>query len=196
MMLTDSSSVPLPSEKEAEPLPVELYLKSISRKGQVRIIFNQDLLVPFNVTEVELSGLDVSRDVFRFDFKVNGDGDPIEFEIIIQEWTEREMLFDIIFREPLVVSSGEEADHIILKVRQPSHFTAKYSYLQVEQGFTVEREIPTQLPLDVSEEDVESAAASSSSSLMGLMVILLVLQIALKSLVDKLWLMVLTLQVA
>lgn len=76
------------------------------------------------------------------------------------------------------------------------YFVSEISSLVLdEQELDISFPVPSQLPASISEDDLKKKGEQAQETLMALFIVLLVLQLALKTVLEKMFLMVLTIQI-
>jgi hypothetical protein len=143
--------------------PIGLKITNITRDGYVTIAFNQELMIPTFIDDaisaasrrlIALSDIDVYRDIMDFKFVLKSDIDPeeIKFNLILDDWTDKDMRIKINFTDPLDVSRGLSLDSMIIKIKNPDLFVSMITGETLEVNKTVmTEEFPRQLPPGVSE---------------------------------------------
>lgn len=108
------------------------------------------------------------------------------------------MIFKIDFDDPLVISKNGEKNAVSLQVRKASYFVSKkhgHSIDDENKALKSVKNIPIQLPVGISAKELEEQAKSSENTAKALLIIQFAIMMVLKGQKDKLWAMLLALQV-
>lgn len=138
--------------------PLNYNVESISIKGVVNIKFNQEILVPdfSKLFDAGLTGekrhlqestylqrFNVDRDILSIKMICyNPDENAkLEYSLVLQEWTDRELKVKINFTDPGVVSQGFKKDKIMVTIRNKNLFVAKESgeMLKIDRLITMKK---------------------------------------------------------
>ena len=78
---------------------------------------------------IELSEIDVTRDLFEieFDFYDLAAEEKIEYSVSLSNWTSDEIILQFNFTNPNLVSKGLKQDKVFLKARDPQLFRSAES---------------------------------------------------------------------
>mmetsp|Transcript_2702 Transcript_2702/g.4231 ORF Transcript_2702/g.4231 Transcript_2702/m.4231 type:complete len:290 (+) Transcript_2702:4940-5809(+) len=167
----------LDPSKIKKTAPVELAVKEVSRNGEPTIKFNQPLIVPTAYFEAysrdrepsvgrrralsQLRFIDVRRDLFEIEyhFMSDIDVDKMPFEVYLEDWTEDEIKFQLLFDHPLSVSRGAELDFITFQALEPSLFVSSLSLEQLPvENLKFKKTVPRQLPDGFDQVNLERMA--------------------------------------
>jgi hypothetical protein len=93
---------------------VKLKFAAFNETGFCSITFNQNLVRPFHTTNTKgrnllsLDEIDVNRDLIGVDLVIRNDDESVEasleFFIDLLEWNDRDMLLQVTFSDPLLLS--------------------------------------------------------------------------------------------
>ena len=140
-----------------------------------------------------LSEVDVTRDLLDISLiKRNSEMEVVlEFYLSLLEWTENQIIVNVNFTDPTLVSQGIDEDQVVVALKYPFLFISKANGLAVEPNrVTFVKSIPTQLPKWMDEKSLKAQTASGSKAIVGILVI----QLFLKASVNDMWVMFFTLQ--
>ena len=108
----------------------------MSKKGNLKLEFNQELLVPNFIDQpdnnkqiqgrelVSPSELNVARDLLDIKF-ITQEESNITFYLTLKSWTSTGMDININFSDPLQVSKGINRDNIVITIKNPDLFISK-----------------------------------------------------------------------
>ena len=119
-----------------------------------------------------------------------------QFESYFVEWVETGMKIQLNFTNSQEISNESYQDRVSLKIKDKLQFISKQNFLLVEDtAIQITFPIPSQLPTFISEEEIQKAGEQTQQTMMALFIVLLLLQLVLKTVIEKMMLMILTVQV-
>jgi hypothetical protein len=143
-----------------------------------------------------VSELDVSRDVVDLSFITETDTEtnPIGFYLDMEKWDANGIKIAINYTDPLMVGKGN--DQVMTTLKNPDLFVSAASgeALPKDKATSVKFS-PTQVPKDVSEDQLNSDAKQTNNGMVALIILQIVAQLALRGGMDDLWSMFFTLQI-
>ena len=198
-------------ETKVEKIPVKAKIGGVSRGGKMSIEFNQRMLIPDFIKQdpdpeqgraltkkISLSEIDVSS-LMKFNF-ISQDEDvdlsKLTFFLDIEKWTDREIMLNINFTNPLEISNGVSEDIVVCILNNRKMFISAESGEPLDSGHKViSKTFPRQLPKSVKEEDIVEDAKTTSTSMGVFILIRIAVQLLFKGSMDDLWGLFFTMQI-
>lgn len=124
--------------------------------------------------EISLASIDVQRDLLDVKFIMKSDVDPedIVYYLELKDWTPVDIDVEITFKDPQLISMGEERDVVFLTFKDPEMFrTAENDEPIVNQ--VLKKTLPRQLPKGLVAKLMEEQAGGISDVLGAIVIIII-----------------------
>lgn len=163
------------SEEDSESTyyePLSVSIGEVNRNGVVSMKFNQPILIPDEYSsrllcEDSTEDLNPASNIFEVSFNVNSNEGCLGYTTVISEWASTEVKIQILFDDPFMVSRGNDNDEMNIKLLKSELFVSEASGIPISAAAAIagaSTAIPRQLPLDVTEEDLQRQADQAAAT--------------------------------